>query len=126
MKIHSTKCQVAGVSTQTRMNWFKALARLSLLVCFILVALSSCTSAPPILQEDLTPYSSVTITEGDTLSITFPGSPDLNTSQRVRRDGKIDLKTVGEIQAAGKTPKELEKDVLKLYEKDLVLKEVSV
>ncbi len=57
---------------------------------------------------------------------TFPGSPDLNTAQRIRRDGKIDMKTVGEIQAAGKTPKELEKEILKLYEKDLVLKEVSV
>jgi len=126
MKIHSTKCQVARVSSQARPNWFEALARLSLLVCFVLVPLSSCTTAPPILPEDLTPYSSVTLTEGDTVSITFPGSPDLNTAQRIRRDGKIDLKTVGEIQAAGKTPKELEKDILKLYEKDLVLKEVSV
>jgi polysaccharide export outer membrane protein len=88
--------------------------------------LSGCETPPPIFQDDLTPYSSVKLTEGDTLSITFPGSPDLNTAQKIRRDGKIDMKTVGEIQAAGKTPKELEKDILKLYEKDLVLKEVSV
>jgi polysaccharide export outer membrane protein len=125
MKTHSTKCQVAGASSENRPNWFKALAILSVLVCFVLIPLSGCNT-PPILDEDSTPYSSVKLTEGDTVSITFPGSPDLNTAQRIRRDGKIDMKTVGEVQAAGKTPKELEKDILKLYEKDLVLKEVSV
>ena len=117
---------MAGVSSEYRSNWIKALAKLSVLACVVVVPLSGCTTAGPIFQDDLTPYSSVKLTEGDTLSITFPGSPDLNTAQRIRRDGKIDLKTVGEIQAAGKTPKELEKDILKLYEKDLVLKEVSV
>jgi polysaccharide export outer membrane protein len=83
-------------------------------------------TAPPIYPDDWTPYGSIKLTEGDALSITFPGSPDLNTTQRIRRDGKIDLKTVGEVTAAGKTPAELEKEILKLYEKDLVLKEVSV
>src|SRR2546429_504697 len=47
-------------------------------------------------------------------------------SHKSRREGKIELKTVGEFPAAGKTPAELEKEILKLYEKDLVLKEVSV
>lgn len=126
MKTHSTKCQVAGVSSEDRSQWFKVLAKLSLLVCVLVAPLSGCSTPDGILQDDLTPYSSVKLTEGDTLSITFPGSPDLNTAQRIRRDGKIDMKTVGEVQAAGKTPKELEKDILKLYEKDLVLKEVSV
>src|SRR6185503_6909953 len=126
MKTHSTKCQVAGASSEDRPNWFKTLAVLSVLTCLVLIPLSGCHTPRPIFDEDLTPYSSVKLTEGDTLSITFPGSPDLNTTQKVRRDGKIDMKTVGEIQAAGKTPKELEKEILKLYEKDLVLKEVSV
>src|SRR2546426_5086664 len=126
MKIHSKKNLMAGESSEARPNWFKALAKLSVLVCVVVVPLSGCTTAPPIFPDDLTPYSSVKLTEGDAISITFPGSPDLNTAQRIRRDGKIDLKTAGEVQAAGKTPKELEKDILKLFEKDLVLKEVSV
>ena len=117
---------MAGESSEALSNWFKALAKLSVLVCVVVVPLSGCTTAPPIFPDDLTPYSSVKLTEGDAVSITFSGSPDLNTAQRIRRDGKIDLKSVGEIQAAGKTPKELEKEILKLYEKDLVLKEVSV
>lgn len=126
MKTHSTKCLVAGVCSDDRPNWFRSLAKLLVLVCAVVVPLSGCETPDKGFQDDWSPYSSVKLTEGDALSITFPGSPDLNTVQRIRRDGKIDLKTVGEIQATGKTPKELEKEILKLYEKDLVLKEVSV
>src|SRR6266496_2543010 len=126
MKTRSTKYLMAGESSVNRSRWLKALAKLSALMCALVVPLSGCTTTTGVFQDDWTPYSSVKLTEGDTVSITFPGSPDLNTAQRIRRDGKIDMKTVGEIQAAGKTPKELEKEILKLYEKDLVLKEVSV
>jgi len=126
MKIHSTKYLMPGESSEERPNWLKGLAKLSALVCVVVVPLSSCTTTTYSFQEDWTPYASIKLIEGDSLSITFPGSPDLNTTQRIRRDGKIDLKTVGEYPAAGKTPAELEKEILKLYEKDLVLKEVSV
>ena len=126
MKIHSTKYLTAGESSEDRPNWLKALAKLSALVCFVVVPFSGCTTTTRSFQEDWTPYASIKLIEGDALSITFPGSPDLNTVQRIRRDGKIDLKTVGEFPAAGKTPAELEKEILKLYEKDLLLKEVSV
>jgi polysaccharide export outer membrane protein len=126
MKIHSTKYPKAGRSPVNLPSWLKAVAKLSALVCALVVPLSGCRTTTGVFQEDWTPYSTVKLTEGDTLSITFPGSPDLNTAQRIGRDGKITMKTVGEIQAAGKTPKELENDILKLYEKDLVLKEVSV
>jgi len=126
MKIHSTKYLTAGKSSEDRPNWLKALANLSALVCVVVVPFSGCTTTTRSFQEDWTPYASIKLIEGDVLSITFPGSPDLNTTQQIRRDGKIDLKTVGEFPAAGKTPAELEKEILKLYEKDLVLKEVSV
>ncbi len=115
-----------GESSGNRPSWFKTLANLLALVCAAAVTLSGCTTPTGVFQEYWTPYASVKLIEGDSISITFPGSPDLNTAQRVRRDGKIELKSVGEIQAAGKTPAELEQEILKLYEKDLVLKQVSV
>ena len=117
---------MAVESSEDRPNWLKGLAKLSALVCVVVVPLSGCTTARLVFQDDWTPYASIKLIEGDALSITFPSSPDLNTTQRIRRDGKIDLKTVGEFPAAGKTPADLEKEILKLYEKDLVLKEVSV
>jgi polysaccharide biosynthesis/export protein len=64
--------------------------------------------------------------EGDVILISFPAAGDLNTSQKVRRDGRITLPLVGEVVVAGLTPKELEEALLALYDKQLVTKEVSV
>ncbi len=53
-------------------------------------------------------------------------APNLNDSQQIRRDGKIALSMVGEVVAAGLTPADLEKEILKLYSSQLVTKEVTV
>jgi polysaccharide biosynthesis/export protein len=64
--------------------------------------------------------------EGDLLRISFPGAPNLNTAQQIRRDGRIALPLVGEFKAAGLTCSDMEKELLKLYAKELVTKEVTV
>ena len=64
--------------------------------------------------------------EGDTLSITFPGAPDLNTIATIRRDGRVTLKSLGEFKAAGLTPPEMEKELIKEYGPQLQTKEVTV
>lgn len=64
--------------------------------------------------------------EGDDVRISFPGAPNLDTTQRVRTDGRITLSMVGEVVAAGMTPSELEKKLLELYSTQLVSKEVTV
>jgi polysaccharide biosynthesis/export protein len=69
---------------------------------------------------------SLLLREGDTVRITFPGSGNLNTIQQIRRDGKISLPLVGEFKASGMTPSNLEKELVKLYEPQLVTKEVNV
>ena len=67
-----------------------------------------------------------TIRESDVLKVSFPGAPNLETTQQVRRDGRINLPLVGEVVAAGKTPKDLEKELIQLYSSQLVSKEVNV
>jgi polysaccharide export outer membrane protein len=64
--------------------------------------------------------------EGDVVKIAFPGARSLDTTQQIRRDGKIALSPVGEISVVGMTPADLEKEVLKLYSAHLVSKEVTV
>jgi polysaccharide export outer membrane protein len=64
--------------------------------------------------------------EGDTVRISFPGSPNLNTVQQIRRDGKVSLALVGEFHAVGLTPVQMEKELVKLYASQLVTKEVTV
>jgi polysaccharide biosynthesis/export protein len=68
----------------------------------------------------------LTIREGDTLKISFSGTPNLDTTQQVRRDGRITLPVVGEIMVTGMTPAELEQSLVKLYAPQLVSKEVTV
>jgi polysaccharide export outer membrane protein len=64
--------------------------------------------------------------EGDSLRVSFPGAANLNTEVRVRLDGIISLPIVGEVKAAGRTPKDLEQELLKLYGPSLQTKEVAV
>jgi len=69
----------------------------------------------------------IVLREGDVLRVTFPGSASLDTQpQPIRRDGNIALPLIGEVRAAGITPTELEKELVKRYEPQLVSKEVVV
>jgi len=58
--------------------------------------------------------------------IKFPGAPAMDTTQPIRRDGRISLQLVGEIYAAGLTPSELEAELSKAYSSQLLAKEVVV
>jgi polysaccharide biosynthesis/export protein len=69
---------------------------------------------------------SLTLREGDSIRIAFPGSPNLDTQQTIRRDGRITLPILGEYVVAGKTPSDLEKALLESYANQIVSKEVSV
>ena len=68
----------------------------------------------------------IVLREGDSVRISFPGAPNLNTVQQIKRDGRIALQLVGEVQAAGLTAKQLETELLKLYGPQLQTKEVTV
>ena len=68
----------------------------------------------------------IALREGDVLKISFPGSPTLDTTQQIRRDGKITLPLVGEVQAAGMSAEALQQGLIKLYAPQLSSKEVNV
>lgn len=64
--------------------------------------------------------------EGDILKVSFPGSPNLNSVQQIRSDGKITLPLIGEVNAAGLTPGALQAKLMDLYAPQLSTKEVTV
>lgn len=66
------------------------------------------------------------ILEGDTLKIDFVGAPELNSTQEVRRDGRISLPVVGEIAAAGLAPAELARELSNRFAPELLSSEVVV
>jgi protein involved in polysaccharide export with SLBB domain len=63
---------------------------------------------------------------GDELEIKFYYAPELNIQQRIRSDGKISLQLVGDIDAAGKTPGELDEALQSAFAKHLKYPELSI
>lgn len=123
---------------------FAAWKRLVLLSPLVLIAaglLAGCQTQPP---ADVAPANVsdgpatnavaavakapdlITLREGDVVKIAFPGSPTLDTTQQIRRDGKITLPLVGEVEAAGLTPDALQKNLVDLYAPQLASKQVTV
>lgn len=60
------------------------------------------------------------------VNVFFPGSTSLDTTQQIRRDGKVVLPLVGEVTAAGKTPADLQAELIKLYAPQVATKQVVV
>lgn len=95
-----------------------------------LLAFAGCQTPAPENKNAAAPLAgyaeAATLREGDVLKITFPGAPNLDTTQAIRSDGKLILPVVGEVAAAGMTPAGLEKDLLNRYSSQLLSKEVRV
>jgi polysaccharide biosynthesis/export protein len=62
----------------------------------------------------------------DVLAINVWKEPDLSRSIQVRSDGKISLPLVGEVQAAGRTPGQLEQDITTKLQNYIAKPEVTV
>ena len=92
----------------------------------LLLETTSCRSVPDIAVASSTPPPAMVLLPGDDVEISVFGVPDLNTSQRIRPDGKISAKLFGDIMAAGKTPSELQKELMKLYESQIQVKAITV
>jgi polysaccharide biosynthesis/export protein len=97
-------------------------------LCALVLLLPGCKSPhpTPVTEADAARSSDSTLREGDVLKIVFAGTPTLNTTQQIRRDGKINLPLVGDVQAAGFAARELEKQILDAYGSQLLSKEVTV
>ena len=114
------------------MNW----AKLAVVAVVLALSFTGCQTpdANPVWPSDVakaaatnTPKSdAMVLREGDSVRISFPGAPNLNTIAPIRRDGMITLQLIGEFKAAGLTPSQLEKELVKLYGPHLQTKEVLV
>ena len=120
------KCSPERITPPFGARWF-GLERLTW-IC--LLAVAGCQEAPVYHAADpnqvVSANNEFTFQSGDTLKVSFPSVPNLDTTQQIRSDGRINLPMVGEIVAAGKTPSALEKDLVSQYSSKIVSKEVSV
>ncbi len=70
--------------------------------------------------------SASVLAPGDTIKVSFPNTPELNQSQRIRADGRVNLPLIGEVSAAGKSFSRLQTDLISAYKPQLKDAEVVV
>lgn len=98
----------------------------------LLMAVAGCQTTPTPQFNEVSSQASnrsepVLLREGDVLKISFPGAPNLNINNlQIQRDGKIKLQLVGEVNAAGMTTAQLEKELSEKYKSQLTSPEVTV
>ena len=99
----------------------------------LLIVLCAC-SAPgpyPVLHTMESPVpppvqGPLVLEPGSQLEIKFFYTPELDTNQQVRPDGKISLPLVGDIEVAGRTPEAVRGQLLERYTGKLVDPEINV
>ena len=82
-----------------------------LLVCFVGACASGGYSVADVSQADAVQNSEYRIGPGDALQIFVWDHQDLSIGVQVRPDGKISTPLVEDLQAAGRTPTELARDI---------------
>lgn len=96
------------------------------LVAVLMLAGCATESLPSVANAGKGGSDLVTLREGDVLKISFPGSANLDATQQIRRDGKITLSLVGEVDAAGLSPDALKNKLIELYAPQISSKEINV
>jgi len=111
-----------------------AILPLALIVIVMFAGCRTPTSSTAALKEEQAAASELATTnsellklhEGDVVKISFPSSPTFDTTQQIRRDGRITMSLVGDVDVVGMTPLELEQKMVDLYAEQLSSKLVTV
>jgi protein involved in polysaccharide export with SLBB domain len=103
-----------------------ALPLLPLLPLLALVALAACTTytpvgAPYITDQPLPPPAATpyVMAPGDLLSVRFYGNVELNEDVPIRPDGAISVPLLGDVQAAGLSPAQLDQELNRRFTPEL-------
>jgi polysaccharide biosynthesis/export protein len=70
--------------------------------------------------------TAVRLSPGDVIRLAFAGAADLNQTQKIKADGKVNLPLIGEVTASGKTLPDFQSELVRLYKSQLRNSEVVV
>lgn len=96
----------------------RVLALVNLVIASLLLHSCEYPATGP-LPEQMAAPTQVILTSGDVIKFSFSGAPELNQSQKIRTDGKVNLPLIGEIDAAGKTIGSLQTEISSRYKPQL-------
>ena len=78
-----------------------------------LIGISACSHAPPVQQDQAQAAQEFRLSREDVIEVSVWKEPDLSRTVPVRPDGKITLPLIGDLQAEGLRPVDLEAEVSK-------------
>lgn len=90
----------------------------ALMSAAIVLSLSGCGSmetVPPIPIDARSPHTSGALAAGDAIRVIYPGAPELNISQRIQANGKVNLPMIGDVLAVGKSTSGFQDQLATLY-----------
>jgi len=118
--------QLAGTATVYRKREPSGSSCLFAFLVFAALACGGCQTQWPPLPYPPGPHTAVRLSPGDTIKISFAENSDLDQTQKIRRDGKVSLPLIGELQAAGKRLIDFQNQLISLYDEHLDNPEVLV
>jgi polysaccharide export outer membrane protein len=86
----------------------------------------SCQTPLPPLPNPPGPHTTVRLSPGDVLKLSFAEESDLDQTQKIRRDGTISLPYLGQVTAAGRRVIDLQHELTRRYDDYLDNPEVLV
>lgn len=110
-------------ATETQSAW-RRLPRgiASALMAFMALAFAGlftgCEGPEPYTEIPVSAMSSKptgTLSPGDVIQVSYPGAPELNTTQRVSANGRVSLPKVGDVSASGKSVASLQSQLTGMY-----------
>lgn len=127
MKTSSSKSAVAQRQSDSATAWQhlarRAVSSLMTITALIFFSgLTSCETAEeytPIPADAYKAQPSGTLAAGDVIQVSFPGAPELNTTQKIQANGRVSLPTIGSVTAQGKSVSTLQSQLTGLYQKHL-------
>ena len=108
-----------GADTVSRKGTFRESCWLFAVLLLTALAYGGCQSPWPPLPNPPGPRTAVRLSPGDVIKISFAEESDLDQVQKIRRDGKVSLPLIGEVQAGGKRVIDFQHQLVSLYEPHL-------
>ena len=71
-------------------------------------------------------YKTTRLQAGDVVKVNFEAATNLNTIAKIQLDGTVSMPHVGSVRFADKTPAEVQAELIKLYEPQLKITEITV
>src|SRR6266511_5580689 len=118
--------KLPGTEAARRKRALSPSSYLFALLIFAVLACGGCQSTLPPLPNPPGPKTSVRLSPGDVIKLSFAEETDLDQVQKIHRDGKISLPLIGEVNAAGKRVIDFQHELTRRYEDQLENPEVLV